>query len=501
MRRTRKGLWSVVALVCALGLLGAGPAAAENRNVTDDAVTEAVEDEFLFDRHVPLNDIQVSTIEGVVTLDGTVDSLLAADRAVRIAETVRGVRAVVDELAVKPYWGRSDWQLERDAERALLEDAATDSWEIGVEVTADTAVLTGTVDSWQEKQLAEKVVKGVKGIKSIDNDVRVDYKTERTDYEIEKDVQKALAWDTLVDHALVDIEVADGDVRLTGTVGSAAEKRQARWDAWVAGVESVDASKLKVKYWARNPDLRKNKYVVKKDGAIEQAVEDAMLYDPRVNSLEVDTTVTDGLVILRGSVDSLMAKRAAENDARHTVGVVGVKNRLKVEASTPTPEELEQRVENALTRDPYVERFEIGVAVYDDEVYLSGVVDSYFEKQQADDLAASIYGVEEVHNNLDVEYDTALVYNPYVYVYDPFGYAWYDYEPVTTFETDLEIAEEIDDEMWWSPYVDADEVQVTVVDGVATLSGTVDSFLERANAVEEAYEGGAVWVKNEMKVD
>ncbi len=234
------------------------------------------------------------------------------------------------------------------------------------------------------------------------------------------------------------------------------------------------------------PAVAENRNVT--DDAVTEAVEDEFLFDRHVPLNDIQ-------------VDSLMAKRAAENDARHTVGVVGVKNRIKIEAGTPTPEELERRVENALTRDPYVERYEIGVAVYDDEVYLSGVVDSYFEKQQADDIAASIYGVEEVHNNLDVEYKGALVFNPYVYVYDPFGYTWYDYEPVTTFETDLVIAEEIDDEMWWSPYVDADEVQVTVVDGMATLGGTVDTLFERANAVEEAYEGGAVWVKNEIKVD
>jgi len=62
---------------------------------------------------------------------------------------------------------------------------------------------------------------------------------------------------------------------LAGTVGSAAEKRQAYWDAWVAGVESVRNDGLEVKYWARDERLRKKKYVVRPDDEIKKAVEEA----------------------------------------------------------------------------------------------------------------------------------------------------------------------------------------------------------------------------------
>jgi len=41
---------------------------------------------------------------------------------------------------------------------------------------------------------------------------------------------------------------------------------------------------------------------------------------------------------------------------------------------------------------------------------------------------------------------------------------------------------------------------VKVENGVATLTGTVDSWSEYRAATENAYEGGASSVKNELKI-
>ncbi len=500
--RTERGLagLAILALIFGVGL-AAMPADAAEQKMTDQAVADAIENEFLFDRAVPTNNIDVSVAAGVATLKGKVDNVLAKDRATRIAETVRGVKAVVNRIDVEPRWGRMDWQIEQDAETALLRNAATESWEIDADVANNVATLDGSVSSWHEKQLAAKVVKGVRGVREVDNQLDVDYADERLDGEIKSEVKQLLRWDVRVDDGLIDVDVDDGKVKLTGTVGSAAEKRQARYNAWVVGVTDVDAKNLDVARWARDEDLRKDKYVDKPDKKIEDGIELAMLYDPRVLSTNVQTDVSAGMATLRGEVRSVQAKRAAAQDARNTVGVIRVSNRLKVRPNTPTDETIEQRIENALLADPYVERYEIIVTVVDGTAYLSGEVDSYFDKMQADDLAASTYGVEEVQNTLDVDYDEPLAYDPYVYDYDIYDYDWYDYEPGVTFKTDGEIKEDIVSEMWWSPFVDSDEVTVDVEDGTATLTGTVDSWSEYSSATENAYEGGAVWVDNDVIVE
>jgi osmotically-inducible protein OsmY len=75
---------------------------------------------------------------------------------------------------------------------------------------------------------------------------------------------------------------------------------------------------------------------------------------------------------------------------------------------------------------------------------------------------------------------------------------WYYFEPEVTMKRDGEIKEEIKDELFWSPFVDADQVFVRVEEGVATLTGTVDSWTEYNAATENAYEGGATKVNNQL---
>jgi osmotically-inducible protein OsmY len=65
---------------------------------------------------------------------------------------------------------------------------------------------------------------------------------------------------------------------------------------------------------------------------------------------------------------------------------------------------------------------------------------------------------------------------------------------------DWEIKQNIEKELWWSPFVDETDLSVTVADGTATLVGVVDTLRERRAATENAFEGGARRVRNHLKV-
>ncbi|MBD3237977.1 MAG: BON domain-containing protein [Candidatus Eisenbacteria bacterium] len=491
---------SVCALLAMMGVTLA--AAAATPTMTDQSITDAVEDELAFDRAVPLNDIDVRTHDGIATLTGSVHHLLAKRRAGRIAETIKGVRAVVNRIEVDPPWSRMDWEIESDAEDALLFDPATESWEIDVTVADNIATLSGTVDSWRERELAERVVAGVRGVAGISNGIAVDFQTTRADAEIREEIERALAWDVLVEEERIDVAVNGGEVTLSGTVGSAAERSEAILDARVAGVTAVDSEELTVNPLLRHETQRRPSTVIKTDDEIEAAVQDALLYDPRVASYNVEPDVEGAWVRLRGQVATVKAKQAAEQVARRTTGVLGVENRLRVRAEERTDDQVGRAIRRALQRDPYVEGYQIGVAVADRDVYLSGAVDTYFEKGRAQDIASRARGVEDIHNNLDVQAtDYALVYDPYVFDYYFYDADWYDYAPFYTFESDAEIRDDVESELWWSPYVNEEEIAVAVDDGFVTLTGTVDSWAERLAATENAYEGGAVWVDNDLVID
>jgi len=470
--------------------------------INSKTVRDAVEDELLMDIAVDSRQIDVFCKEGIVTLEGIVNNILAKERAGRIAETVKGVRAVVNKIRVLPSVSISDSEIKDDVNDSLLLDPATDSYEIDVSVNNNVVTLTGTVQSWQERQLCENVAKGVNGVTAVINGIGVEYKTTRSDREIEKEIEKILKWDVLVDHALIDMRVDSGKVTLGGVVGSAAEKSIAVNDAYIPGVKSVDSRDLEVKKWAREDDLRKSKYVAKSDQEIYDAVKDALMYDPRVFSFNVKPEVSKGVVTLRGSVDNLKAKNSAAQDARNTVGVLTVINRIKVRPKSPgTDDKIKGKVQRALARDPYVERYEISVISINGIVDLYGVVDSYFEKIQAGDVASRVKGVVAVDNNLTVDNGYASYYHsPYVddwYVYD---YDWYHHVPLHTDKSDAKIKEDIEDELFWSPFVDSDNVSVSVENGVAMLTGNVNSSSEYFAATENAYEGGASFVENHLVI-
>jgi osmotically-inducible protein OsmY len=501
-----RSIFSIAGVLACMGLacsiIAAPNAKAAKQAVTSLSISDTVEDELIQDKAVKSYMIDVQTTDGVVTLDGKVSNLLAKERAKAIAETVKGVRSVVNKIDVVPGKLRSDWEIREDVKDALLMDSATESYEIDVGVHDGTVTLTGTVDSWQEREMCEKVAKGVKGIKQVKNEVVVDYKETRPDFDVKMDVKKGLRWDVLVDHALIEVSVEDGEVILAGVVGSAAEKSQAVMDAFVAGAKTVDSTRLEVRRWARDEDLKGDKYKVKSEEEIRAAVKDALFYDPRVASYGIQTEVYKDTVTLRGTVNNLKAKRAAAQDARNTVGVRYVENRIKVRPRIRiSDEKVENRIERAFIRHPYLEEYELSASVVGGIADLYGRVDSYFEKAQAEDLASRVRGVVYVDNNITVEERySSLTYKPYVDEWRAPDFDWYYFEPEVTMKRDGEIKEEIKDELFWSPFVDADEVFVRVEEGVATLTGTVDSWTEYNAATENAYEGGATKVNNQLAV-
>lgn len=481
-------------------IFSAGPAFSAEFEISDENVRKAVEDEIHYDRLVSLNDVDVDVTSGIAVLSGQTSNLLAKRRAARVARTVKGVLGVDNRIEVSPPVEISDTTLRDRIKNALLADPASEAYEVSVAVRDNKAILGGTVASWQEKILAEKVTAAVRGVARVENNITVEYLPERPEKQILADVRQTLAYDVLVEHGLIKVRVDGSKVTLSGSVGSAAERSEAVADAWVAGVSEVDASNLEVDPGAGDPKLRMAKHEQKEDEAIAGAIRRAITLNPRVREFDVAVEVNNGKARLYGVVDNARAKRVAGRLARRTVGVSSVKNRVRVRPDGGEIDtEIQSRVLAALKNDPYLEGYEVDAAVMSNVAYLYGVVDSYFEKARAEEAAATVRGVKAVKNNTAVR-DVTLSYDPYVdgdYVYDvgPFGPT--DLE--AKFLSDAEIQERIEEEIWWSPHVDSDDVQVAVDAGVASLTGAVDSWKERVLARQEAYEGGAADVIDRMK--
>ena len=496
-------------VVACLGLASATCWAApkEQKEMTDQQITRAVDHALLTDSALLNNQIDTKVNEGIVTLSGTANNLMTKERATKIAETIRGVRGVVNTIALKTI-SRSDDEIRKDVKSALFYDAATDSYELTPAVKDGVVTLSGTVQSYLEKQLAVHVAKGVKGVKEVKDSITVTLKSKRTDAEIAAEVKRAIAINVWLATSFITTEVKDGVVTLTGTVGSSALHSQASWLAWTAGVKSVNAEELKIEPWAKASGQRNEMNAFKGDPQIKQAVKDAFLYDPRVFSFNPIVEVENGVVTLTGVVDNLKAKRAAEQDAKNTVSVWRVKNLLKVRpVKAISDDELVKDVDSAFLRDSVVDSYQINVKAKNGVVTLTGTVDSYFEKALAEDIASRANGVVNVKNNLAVSYPALayydLGYDPY-WAYPPFYYYWDQYRSpyysTRPYTSDAEVKNDIESQMFWSSWVDLDDITVKVVNGVATLTGTADSWSEYRAATSNAYEGGAIQVYNNITV-
>lgn len=141
----------------------------------------------------------------------------------------------------------------------------------------------------------------------------------------------------------------DGQVELSGAVGSLAEKNRARYEAWEHGVKSVQLYKLDVLSSLESDDLRAAKYVDLEDEQIEAAINAAHLHDPRVWAFKIQVDVDVGVATLRGTADSWSEWRSARENA-YAGGAVIDRNELDVTAEQEEESEQDEQQHGRCTR-------------------------------------------------------------------------------------------------------------------------------------------------------
>jgi osmotically-inducible protein OsmY len=292
----------------------------------DAAVRRAVLDELSRDEHMKASTIDVTVTAGIAELSGAVPVAPWRQRASRVAGAVRGVRAVVNRIRVVAE-RRQDQVVLQDVRRALRDTAALRSMPIHVAVHDGVVLLTGSITSWEEQQLAERVASGVPGARFCQNQLALNRAIGRTPAIIAADIETRLDWDPLLAHQPIRVSVRARRVYLIGVIGSRAQRKRAVALAWVKGVSAVDASALRIDAALRaNPNLRD---AAPTDQEISTALQDLTPYWPSIVASTLRTSVVGGVVSIRGTVQTLAERDAAEAMARSAVGVVEVRNELR----------------------------------------------------------------------------------------------------------------------------------------------------------------------------
>jgi hyperosmotically inducible periplasmic protein len=118
-------------------------------------------------------ELAVTERAGTVTLRGTVRSPNQRRLAVDIARSVRGVRAVVDELSINPRDNWRDDELRGVVLQALMSSPDVPHEEIDAKVANGWLTLTGRVKQQAESNAAFEAVSGVRGVGGITNKIEV----------------------------------------------------------------------------------------------------------------------------------------------------------------------------------------------------------------------------------------------------------------------------------------------------------------------------------------
>ena len=197
-------------------------------------------DELRWEPGVKATDIGATVKDGVVTLDGTVDSFAEKWAAEAAVKRLPGVKALAMDIEVKLPGSseRSDADIARAAENAL-------DWNISVpedriKVTAEKGFLTleGEVD-WQfQKSAADRAVRHLKGVKGLNNFITI--KPKVAPENVREKIEAALKRNAILDAEQIIVQADGGKVTLSGTVHSWAELDAAVDAAWAApGVSEV----------------------------------------------------------------------------------------------------------------------------------------------------------------------------------------------------------------------------------------------------------------------
>lgn len=116
--------------------------------------------------------VQAAVHNGYVTLTGTVNWMFQMRDAEKAVRHIRGVRHVLNYIAV------AQQAVERDVRHRIVEalhrNANLDARHITVTVAGDTAVLTGSVGTWLQRESAERAAADAPGISRVDNRILVD---------------------------------------------------------------------------------------------------------------------------------------------------------------------------------------------------------------------------------------------------------------------------------------------------------------------------------------
>jgi osmotically-inducible protein OsmY len=152
---------------------------------------------------------------------------------------------------------------------------------------------------------------------------------------------------------------------------------------------------------------------VDEDARLQALIERRLAWDRELAPFKIEVQVNDAVANLSGTVSTTPESHLARRIADDVRGINAVVNGIYVDPAlepfagkaldAPDDAELKERVITSLSGDPDVDAGAIDIDVSDGVVTLKGQVRNIFQKQRAERVTRSLFGVEGVVNEIEAE--------------------------------------------------------------------------------------------------
>jgi len=240
---------------------------------------------------------------------------------------------------------------------------------------------------------------------------------------------------------------------------------------------------------------RKDIKVIVDNARLSASVKTALALNRQLKTAEIDVSVTEGEILLDGSVGTTIQRQLAEEITRSIRGVNEVHNNLlvnKLIAAKPVDNErtlgeklddltIEASVKTALLLNENVRARDIKVSSLRGHVVLAGSVDSVAEYELARKIADDVEGVVAVQNDIQLSGKENGAVPPKV--------------------DDKTLVTQVRAALMVNRNIDSTEIEIGSHNGIVTLTGLVHSGAEK-DLVQKIAEGcwGVGGVVNEIRV-